>query len=70
MALATTPRSSTDPGLTARTNSVSELLGALVADLDPDTLLGSDAASLYADFARIERLVVACLLYTSPSPRD
>ena len=66
MALATTPRSTTDPGLAARTASVSELLGALVADLDPDTLLGSDAASLYADFARIERLVGAAKTLLAP----
>ena len=66
MALATTPHSTTDPGLAARTASVSELLGALVADLDPDTLLGSDAASLYADFARIERLVVAAKTLLAP----
>jgi len=40
------------------------LLGAFVADLEPDTLLGSDAAGLYASVAKLERLVGAakCLL--------
>ncbi len=47
------------PGLSTRTASVSDALAALIADLDPDTLVGPDAASLYADFARMERLVVA-----------
>ena len=37
---------------------------AFVADLDPDTLLGADAAALYASLAKLERLVGAakCLL--------
>lgn len=47
------------PGLSARMTSVAEALGSVVADLDPGVLLGADAASLYATFARIERLVVA-----------
>ncbi|HEY5108279.1 MAG TPA: DUF222 domain-containing protein [Acidimicrobiales bacterium] len=62
MALATT----TGPGLSTRMASVSDALGSLLADLDPDTLLGSDAVSLYADFARMERLVVAAKTLLAP----
>ena len=36
------------PGLGSRMASVSDALGALVADLDPDTLAGADATALYA----------------------
>ena len=46
-------------GLTSQVASLTEGLSAFLADLNPDTLLGADAASLYADFARMERLVVA-----------
>jgi len=46
--------------------SVSDALGSLLADLDPDTLLGADAVSLYADFARMERLVVAAKTLLAP----
>jgi hypothetical protein len=46
--------------------SVSDALGSLVADLDPDTLVGSDAASLYADFAKLERLVTAAKTLLAP----
>jgi hypothetical protein len=51
-------------GLTSQVATLTGLLGAFVADLDPDTLLGSDAAALYASVAKLERLVVAakCLL--------
>ena len=48
-----------DPGLAARIASLADGLGSLVADLDPDLLMGPDAASLYASFCRLERLVVA-----------
>jgi hypothetical protein len=46
--------------------SVRSALGSLVADLDPDTLVGADAASLYADFARLERLVVGAKTLLAP----
>ena len=46
-------------GLAARLSSLAAALAAVVADLDPGLLLGSDAAALYGDFARLERLVVA-----------
>ena len=59
MALATLAPSVTKPGLSARMSSLSSALGALVADLDPGLLLGSDAASLYGDFCALERLVTA-----------
>jgi hypothetical protein len=62
MASATT----TEPGLSTRMASISDALGSLLADLDPDTLLGSDAVSLYADFARMERLVVAAKTLLAP----
>ena len=48
-----------DPGLAARMSSLADGLGSLVADLDPGLLVGSDAASLYGAFCRLERLVVA-----------
>ena len=52
------------PGLTSQVATLTGLLGAFVADLDPDTLLGADAAGLYASLAKLERLVGAakCLL--------
>jgi len=64
MALATTLHPTSDPagrqpGLSSRMASVSDALAALLADLDPDTLVGPDAAALYADFAKVERLGVA-----------
>ena len=57
----TTPAS---PGLTSQVATLTGLLGAFVADLDPDTLLGADATALYASLAKLERLVGAakCLL--------
>jgi hypothetical protein len=66
MASATTPPTLSDPGLSTRMTSVTSALGSLVADLEPDTLLGADAASLYADFARLERLVVAAKTLLAP----
>jgi len=67
MASATTPRTAVgDPGLGTRTGSVADLLGSVVADLDPDTLLGADAAALYADFTRMERLVTAAKVLLAP----
>jgi len=68
MALATSPHPTSDPtsdptvrplGLSSRMASVSAALADLLADLDPDTLVGPDAASLYAAFAKVERLGVA-----------
>ena len=68
MALATTLHSTSvptpdpggrQPGLSSRMASVSDTLATLLADLDPDTLLGPDAAALYAAFARVERMGVA-----------
>ena len=52
------------PGLTSQVATLTGLLGAFVADLDPDTLLGADATALYASLAKLERLVGAakCLL--------
>jgi len=50
--------------------SVADALGALVADLEPDTLLGADAASLYVDFARLERLVGAAKTLLAPRIAD
>ena len=47
------------PGLSARISSLRAALGSLLADLDPGLLVGADAASLYADFCGVERLVVA-----------
>jgi hypothetical protein len=46
------------PGLTSQVATITEQLGAFVADLGPDILLGADATSRYADFARMERLVM------------
>jgi Domain of unknown function (DUF222)/HNH endonuclease len=66
MALATAPPPTSEPGLSARTASVSAALGSLLADLCPDTLVGADAAALYADFARIEHLVVAAKVLLAP----
>src|SRR5487761_2665933 len=45
------------PGLAARMASVSDALAQLLADLDPGLLVGRDAAALYGDFCRLERLV-------------
>ena len=64
MALATSLLPTSDPaghqpGLSSRMASISEALAALLADLDPDTLVGPDAAILYAAFAKVERLGVA-----------
>jgi hypothetical protein len=65
MALATLPRAE-EPGLSARMSSLSAALGAVVADLDPGLLLGSDAASLYGEFCRLERLVTAAKTLLAP----
>ena len=54
------------PGLRARIDSVDRELAALVADLDPDRVLGSEAAALYGAFARLERLVVAAKTLLAP----
>ena len=54
------------PGLTSQVATLTELLGEFVAVLVPDTLLGADAASLYADFARMERLVTTAKLLLAP----
>src|SRR5271165_6250810 len=54
------------PGLTSQVATLSERLGALVDALDPDTLLGADATALYADFARMERFVVAAKTLLAP----
>ena len=70
MASATVPPTTlptcSHPGLGTRMASVTSALGSLVADLDPDTLVGADAASLYADFARLERLVVGAKTLLAP----
>ena len=57
--LPTRATAAADPGVAARMSSLTDGLGSLVADLDPELLLGSDAASLYAAFCRLERLIVA-----------
>ena len=64
MAPNTAERRSDDPGLSEQIDLLDGQLSALVADLEPDRILGSEAAGLYASFARLERLVVAakCLL--------
>jgi Domain of unknown function (DUF222)/HNH endonuclease len=61
--LSTSPAS---PGLTSQVADLSERLGALVDALDPDTLLGADAAALYGDVCRMERLVVAAKTLLAP----
>ena len=53
------PVPAAQPGLATRMASLATALAQVVADLDPGLLLGSDAAALYGDFARLERLVVA-----------
>jgi len=66
MALATTTSHTLDLGLLARMSAAKNLIGALVADLDPDTLLGADAASLYAEISGAERLLVAAKTLLAP----
>ncbi len=70
MALATTTCPTTspapDPGLLARMSAAKDLIGALVAELDPDTLLGADAASLYAEISGTERLLGAAKTLLAP----
>jgi len=44
-------------GLTSQVATATGLLRAFVADLEPDTLLGRDAADLHAAVAGWERLV-------------
>jgi len=61
--LSSTPAS---PGLTSQVADLSERLGALVDALDPDTLLGTDAAALYGDVCRMERLLVAAKTLLAP----
>jgi len=58
--------SATGPGLSARMASLHGELGSLLADLDPGRLLGADAASLYGDWCRLERLVVAAKTLLAP----
>ena len=53
-------------GLAVRVSSLDAGLAALVADLDPGLLVGSDAASLYASFCRLERLVGAAKTLLAP----
>ena len=45
-------------------------VGRVLADLDPGLLLGRDAAALYGDFARLERLVVAGKTLLAPRIAD
>jgi len=69
MAPTTTASGAADPGLSFRVDSIDRLLAALVADLEPDRVLGAEAASLYGAFARLERLVVAAKTLLAP-PRS
>ncbi len=48
-----------DAGLGARLESIRALLAAVVRELDPDCLAGSDAAELYGCLAGLERLSMA-----------
>jgi hypothetical protein len=66
MAPTTTASGAADPGLSFRVDSIDRLLAALVADLEPDRVLGAEAASLYGAFARLERLVVAAKTLLAP----
>ncbi len=66
MAPTTTASGAADPGLCSRIDVVDRQLAALVADLEPDRVLGSEAASLYGAFARLERLVVAAKTLLAP----
>lgn len=46
------------PGLGARLGKAVAVVGAVVAELDPDRLSGADATALYGTFAEVDRLVV------------
>ncbi|MGO8870950.1 MAG: hypothetical protein ACLQPH_06015 [Acidimicrobiales bacterium] len=48
-----------EPGIATRLATAVDALASVVVELEPDRLAGSDAAPLYADLARLERLVVA-----------
>ena len=58
------------PGLISQVATLSGQLGAIVADLDPHTLLGSDAARLYAEVAKMERLLGAAKCLLAPRIAD
>ncbi|HEX3981181.1 MAG TPA: hypothetical protein VHW93_08155, partial [Acidimicrobiales bacterium] len=49
----------THPGLLARMTAHRAEAESIVAELDPDRLLGGDATALYAEFAASERLMLA-----------
>jgi len=53
-------------GLTSQVAALTEGMASLVAGLDPDTLLGADAVTLYGALARLERLVVAARTLLAP----
>ncbi|HVC67879.1 MAG TPA: hypothetical protein VND44_09810, partial [Acidimicrobiales bacterium] len=55
-----------EPGRTARLSSLADSLASFVSDLEPGCLLGRDAAALYGDLCRIERLVVAAKTLLAP----
>jgi len=55
-----------DPGLSARLSSLAGSLASFVSDLEPGCLLGRDAAALYGDLCRLERLVVAAKTLLAP----
>ncbi len=53
------PSESARPGLLARLAAHRAEAEAIVAELDPDRLMGADASALYAEFAASERLMLA-----------
>ncbi len=55
-----------EPGLSARLSSLADSLASFVSDLEPGCLLGRDAAALYGDLCRLERLVVAAKTLLAP----
>jgi hypothetical protein len=54
------------PGLSVRTASLRDGLTTLLADLDPGLLTGRDAAALYGEFCRLERLVTGAKTLLAP----
>ena len=55
-----------EEGLSARVSSLGDALALVVEDLCPGLLVGSDAASLYGSFCRLDRLVMAAKTLLAP----
>ena len=55
-----------EEGLSARVSSLGDALADVVEDLRPELLVGSDAASLYGSFCRLDRLVMAAKTLLAP----